>query len=54
MIMDTTETNNWNIQYLKNEDLWYLTRHGEDGIDFEGWYYTASQLLIDLNKYINK
>ena len=45
----------WHIQYLKDEDLWYLTKHeANDGITFEGWYYTANELLIDLNKYINK
>ena len=45
----------WHIQYLKDEKLWYLTKHeANDGITFEGWYYTANELLIDLNKYINK
>ena len=44
----------WHIQYLKDEDLWYLTNHDpEDGITFEGWYYTSAQLLDDLTKYIN-
>ena len=45
----------WHIQYLKDEDLWYLTKFDkDDGITFEGWYYTSAQLLDDLNKYINK
>ncbi len=44
----------WHIQYLKDEDLWYLTKLEDDhGIIFEGWYYTASELLTDLNKYLN-
>lgn len=44
----------WHIQYLKDEDLWYLTKHDkEEGITFEGWYYTSNQLLQDLNKYLN-
>jgi hypothetical protein len=45
----------WHIQYLKDEDLWYLTKHEADsGIVFEGWYYTSNQLIEDLSRYINK
>jgi len=45
----------WHIQYLKDEKLWYLTHSSEDhGIIFEGWYYTSSELLTDLTKYLNK
>jgi hypothetical protein len=44
---------NWHIQYLEGEKLWYLTNHTDDGISFEGWYYTSSELLTDLNKYLN-
>ena len=44
----------WHIQYLKDEKLWYLTKHEvNDGIIFEGWYYTSSELITDLNKYLN-
>ena len=45
----------WHIQYLQDEELWYLTKiEGEEGITFEGWYYTSSELLTDLTKYLNK
>ena len=44
----------WHIQYLKDEKLWYLTKVEVDhGIIFEGWYYTSSELITDLNKYLN-
>lgn len=43
----------WHIQYLKDEDLWYLTKHdNEVGIIFEGWYYTSDELITDLNTYL--
>ena len=46
--------NGWHIQYLVDENLWYLTKHeGDKGITFEGWYYTANELITDLNKYLN-
>lgn len=47
--------NGWHIQYLEKEDLWYLTSHSpEDGVIFEGFYYSAEELLTDLAKYITK
>jgi len=43
----------WHIQYLQDEELWYLTKiEGEEGITFEGWYYTSDQLMKDLNNYL--
>lgn len=43
----------WHVQYLKDEKLWYLTQCSvDDGIIFEGWYYTSAELLTDLNKYL--
>lgn len=38
----------YNLQWLEEEELWYLTIHGEDGITFEGWYYGINEALADL------
>lgn len=55
MKKDAINTLGWHIQYLEDENLWYLTKlEGDHGIIFEGWYYTAGELLTDLGKYINK
>jgi hypothetical protein len=54
MSEQTLMSTNWHIQYLKSEELWYLTQHDmEDGVIFEGFYNTVSHLLEDLNKYLN-
>ncbi len=55
MKKDAINTLGWHIQYLEDENLWYLTKlEGDHGIICEGWYYTAGELLTDLGKYINK
>ena len=49
----------WNLQYLENENLWYLAYITEkDGITFEGWYYSEEQAKKEMeyygdNKYLN-
>ena len=53
MKKDAINTLGWHIQYLQEEELWYLTKiDKEEGITFEGWYYTSDQLLKDLNNYL--
>ena len=39
----------YSLQWLDEEELWYLTIHeGDDGITFEGWYYTVDEALKDI------
>ena len=45
----------YTLQWLDEEELWYLAIHGEDGITFEGWYHSVDEALKDIPKdEINK
>jgi len=38
----------YSLQWLDDEDLWYLAIDEGDGITFEGWYYTVEEALKDI------
>jgi len=43
--------NKWLAQYLKGESMWYLTEHGEDGIESELFPKTRKELDEYIEKY---
>jgi hypothetical protein len=39
----------YSLQWLDEEELWYLTIHEDGiGITFEGWYHNVDQALKDI------
>lgn len=45
----------YNLQWLEDEDLWYMTIHDpKEGIVFEGWYYTVDEALEDVRREADK
>jgi len=38
----------YNLQWLDQENLWYLTIQEDERITFEGWYYTIDEALKDI------
>lgn len=45
----------YSLQWLDDENLWYLSIDEGDRVTFEGWYYTVEEALKDIgNTAMNK